>query len=212
MKLTTLLIIGATACVSNAATSISLRNFFGPTDGLPLVDNTGAIIPGGELTFQAGTVDAAGLAQIAGLDTETDDVTVTSLFTASGGSRGANFAGLFNSAVGDADTGGALGTADTPLYILVTRTGGDVMLFDAGQSFPAQVAGNASAGLEVRDATAVLFGGAVVPVTNDAALPGALQGNYANGLAFGVTTGVPEPSTSLLAGLAGLALAVRRRR
>lgn len=210
MKLTTLLIIGATAASASAATSVSLRNFFGATDGLPLIDNTGTVIALGELSFQAGTISADGLEQIRGLNPETDDATVTSLFTPTGSPKAPSFAGLFNGATTDADEGGALGTAGTPLYILVTRTDGDVILFDAGASFPVQVAGNAAEGLEVRDASAVLFGGGISPVVDDSNLPAPLQGNYANGLSF--NTVIPEPSTSLLAGLAGLALVARRRR
>lgn len=212
MKLTTILILGATASFANAATSVSLRNFFSATEGLPLVDNTGAVIAIGELSFQAGTLAAGALETIATLNPDTDDATVTSLFTPSGGSGGPNFAGLFNGAIGDVDNGGALGTANTPLYILVTRAGGDVILFDAGGSFPVQVAGNAATTLEVRDASAVLFGGTVGPVTNDSLLPAALQGGFANGLGFNSGVVIPEPSTGLLAAIAGLALAARRRR
>lgn len=215
LKVTTALIVSMVS--ANAATSVSLRNFFSASEGLPLVDNSGAVIPGAELTFEAGTISEADLLTIGGLDSTTDDAQVISFFTpatsATGTPGSANFAGLFNGS-SDADDGGALGTATSPLFILVSRTEGgsvtDVLLFNAGQAFPVQNAGNAAAGLEVRDASDVVFGGGVVPVQDDSALPVPLQGGFGSGLSF--NSAIPEPSTSLLAALAGLGLVARRRR
>jgi hypothetical protein len=212
MKLKLTALLALTVAGASAQTAVSLRNFFGPTEGYPIVDNTGAVIDASELSFEAGTISDAGALSAL---TAAQDAEAIALFTpatsAGGGAGIANFAGLFNGST-PADDGNGLDGQD--LFIMVSRTVGgsvtDVMIFDAG-TFPTQSAGNAATGLEVRDASDVVFGGFVSPVSDDSALPGPLQGNYTTGLSFSGDV-IPEPSTSLLAALAGLGLVARRRR
>ncbi len=216
MKLATLLTIGAAIATANAASNITIKNF-GASGGLPLVDNTGAIVDNAVLSWDVGTFEQAFADTLGSLNVETDDDAVLTNFTsARTGAQAAgtfNFDGLFSGTL-STDDGGAL--TGSPLFAIATYDLGggatDVMVFSFGADFPVQDgAGNAAIGLEVADGTEVVFGGGVVPVTNDSGLPGALQGRYANGLAFN-GNGIPEPSTGLLSLIAGLGLLARRRR
>ena len=214
MKLKLAIILGATASLASAATTVTVRNFADATNGLPIIDNTGAVFPLGELSWAVGSFESGFAAGLGALDTLSSDDSVISAFTQSGPSGAFNFDGIFSRSVA-VDDGGALGAASAPLDVLVTHSpaGGNpnAMVLDFTRVFPAQVAGNASTGTLTVALENVLYGGqALMPLTSKGNIPGPF--NYANGITFDAGTAVPEPSTSLLAGLAGLALAARRRR
>jgi len=216
MKLKLATILAASATVASAATSVTLRNFENATTGLPIVDNTGAVLPTGELLWAVGTFDAAFAATLGDLDTEASDATVLAEFTQSGSAGAFNFDGLTSRTV-TADDSGALGATGTnPLYVVVKHSpaGGDVnvMVLDFAINWPTQDdGGNATTGTLTVALDNVLYGGdATVAVTDQGNIPGAFT--FADGITFDNGNAIPEPSTSLLASLAGLALIARRRR
>lgn len=215
MKLKALLALGVTVTAANAATSITLRNFDGGS-GLPIVDNTGTPIVKDGAAFAVGTFDSVFAGTLGTLDTVTSDAAVIAAFQSAGDAGSFAQNGLFSGTV-EVDSDGSLGAGeDTPLYGLITYDDGggtvQAMVVSFGTNFPKQNdAGAAAEGFKV-DETTVVFGNPEPVPNNDQGLPGPLQGRYAQGLTFDAGAVIPEPSTSLLAGLAGLALAVRRRR
>lgn len=211
MKLATLLTIGATIATASAASNITIKNFSG-AGGLPLVDNTGAVIAKDAISWDVGSFEQAFADTLASLDTLTSDAAVlagfTSARTALETDPGSfNFDGLFSGTLAT-DDGGAL--TGSPLYAIATH-GDDVMVFSFGDLFPVQDgAGNAAVEFEVADGSEVVYGGAVTPVTDWGTVPASLQPRIgSDGLNFNA---IPEPSTGLLSLIAGLGLLARRRR
>ena len=219
MKLKTTLLLATSVAATHGATTVSLANFAGASSGLAIVDNTGTPIAKADSLLQVGTFNQAFADSLGGLDTLTSDQAVIDAFTATGAGRGMTFDGLFNGSI-ESDSDGSLGAAATPLYALITFTpagaGPQAMVLNFGNTFPEQNAvGAASVDLGRSIALGdVVFGNtaSTVPVIMDSFPPPLQNDNFKQGLTFDVGDAIPEPSTSLLAGLAGLALAVRRRR
>lgn len=122
--------------------------------------------------------------------------------------------GFVNASVTDADAGNAL--AGQQVYVLIGNNQGDILastqiaVYTSGNTFPTQVGGNAAGDAENLRPDAGLVWGAIV--TGAGITP---PFNAANGQPQIAVSGVnliPEPSVSLLAGLAGLALLIRRKR
>lgn len=219
MKLKTTLLLAASVAVSQGATTVSLANFTGAATGLPIVDNSGTPITKSDSRLQVGTFDQAFADSLGTLDTATADQAVIDAFTAAGAADlGMTFDGIFNGSI-DVDSDGALGASGaTPLFALITFTPAgeapQAMVLSFGNLFPTQNdVGAASVDLGRNIALGdIVFGNSdtTVTIADLSSLPAPLQNdNFRQGLAFDA---IPEPSTSLLAGLAGLALAARRRR
>jgi hypothetical protein len=191
MKKITLLSLAATVAASQGATTVSVGNATLPTSGYAIVDNTGAAVAAADSKVWVGTFDAGFAAGLGGLDTATDDQLVLDNFTAAADASNFLANGLFNTAIQGADGDGSLGAASTPLFIVVT-SGDEVLVFDFGGE--------------------VVFGNNQPVAVTSGLPPFATGAAWANGITFNAGGAIPEPSTSLLAGLAGLALVSRRRR
>jgi hypothetical protein len=214
MKKITLLSLAATVAASQGATTVSVGNATLPTSGYAIVDNTGAAVAAADSKVWVGTFDAGFAAGLGGLDTATDDQLVLDNFTAAADASNFLANGLFNTAIQGADGDGSLGAASTPLFIVVT-SGDEVLVFDFGgeASFPQQNATGAGAiDLGIVEPGDVVFGNNQPVAVTSGLPPFATGAAWANGITFNAGGAIPEPSTSLLAGLAGLALVSRRRR
>jgi len=217
MKLTTPLILAASAVMAQGATQVTLQNSSGSTIGYPIVDNTGTPIAVANSKFQVGTFDQAFADTLGTLDTLTADQAVLAAFTPTGADGIFARAGLFNSTISGADNTGALGAGSAPLYAVVTFTPAvglpQALVFNFGSTFPVQDgAGNAAVDFgRVITVGDIVFGNKTLVAADVSGFPGPLQKDeFRQGFTF--DDAIPEPSTSLLAGLAGLALVARRRR
>lgn len=220
MKIKYPLLLASTLVAANGATKVTLANFAGVSAGVPIVDNAGNAISKDLATIAVGSFDSAFADTLGTLDVNTSDQAVIDAFTGTGGEGSFSLNGLFNGDITiEGDPDGSLGAAGTPLYALITYTpaGGDVqaLVLGFGQAFPEQNAVGAADFSLGRNISSddVVFGAGNVPVNLDS-LPNAAfaKPEFATGISFDGSAVIPEPSTSLLAGLAGLALAVRRRR
>lgn len=216
MKTKLIALTCAVAAQGYAATNVGLVNFAGAAGGLPIVDNAGLPIDSGDLLLWTGTFDSAFIDGIGDLNIDTDDQVVLDAFTASGTPVNAvptNLPGLFNTSVTDADNGNSL--INEPVYLVVQDTsaaGAQVMVIDLNVTFPEQDATGAGAiPGSLLSSTDVLFGstGWATDTTPLEALSPAFGTGFEEGISFDT---IPEPSTTLLAALAGLGLVARRRR
>ena len=100
------------------------------------------------------------------------------------------------------------------MFVLVTFTPdageAQALVLNFSTVFPEQVGGVGVLPTQLATAEDVVFGGELVDVTDQGNIPGAFT--FEQGITFDAGEAVPEPSTGLLAGLAGLALLARRRR
>lgn len=216
LKLTTALLL-LPVC-SYAATNVAFNNLNGFTVGYPVVDNNGVPLDSADFSIQVGSFAQDFIDGIGALDPASDDDAVIAAFAPTGSSVApapANLPGLFNTSVPDAD-GAGNSLKDESIFLLLTGPDSNVIVYEFGVTFPEQDSfGNGSVSPVTMDPSKVLFGytgqdGTGVPV-DTSLLPGPLQNNA--GFEKGVTfEAIPEPSTGLLAGLAGLALIARRRR
>lgn len=215
MKLTTPLILAATALAAHGATQVTLQNFSGSVIGYPIVDNTGTPVAVADTIWQVGTFDAGFAATLDTLELD-QDAAVLAAFTPTGSDGSLSRPGLFNNSISDTDSTGALGAASTPLYAVVTYTPAagpaQALVFNFGSTFPMQDgagAANVDFG-RVIDINDVVFGNKTLVPADTSVFPAPLQKDeFSRGITFDA---IPEPSTGLLAGLAGLALLARRRR
>jgi hypothetical protein len=214
----TKLIVLSCAAMSHcySATNVGIVNFTGNVSGVPIVDNAGVPIDSGNLLLWTGTFDSAFIANIGNLNIDTDDQVVLDAFTPSGTAVAANpapFPGLFNTSVSDADNGNALLGQDVYLVIQDTSAAAaQLMVIDLNVAFPQQDAtGAAAIPGTVLTPDQVIFGstGWVTDTTSLEALNAGFATGFEEGISF---DSIPEPSTSLLAALAGLGLIARRRR
>ncbi|YCM42111.1 PEP-CTERM sorting domain-containing protein [Verrucomicrobiaceae bacterium 227] len=219
MKVTTPLILVATAVMAQGATQVTLQNTQGSTIGYPIVDNTGTPIAVANSKFQVGTFEQAFADSLGTLDTLTADEAVLAAFTPTGADGVFARDGLFNSTIAGADNTGDLGASNTPLFAVVTYTpeGGasQALVFSFNSTFPTQDgAGNAAVDFNrVITVDDIVFGSKNLVAADVSGFPGPLQKDeFRMGFTFDQGDAIPEPSTSLLAGLAGLALVARRRR
>jgi hypothetical protein len=213
MKHTILIIVGLMAglSLSNAAVTVGVKNFASTSSGLAVVDNSGAGIA---MSFAVGIFNP--LTDFAGLSAND----LLTAFTQNGSEKAGltgNNAGIFNTSVSDAAT--SLDSSDSftpnPIYVLIGNAGTiagstDFIVIRSATLWPQEVElVGATVAININD-----------DVTGD---PGRLLRGYlapANllvagsfeGITTGVAFGVPEPTSSLLFGLAGLTLLVRRKR
>jgi hypothetical protein len=214
MKTKSVFAVTSLAFVASAsAYTVSITNFDGAdSTAVPILDNTGTPIAAGAGFIGAGTFAAApdSLETAKGL---VPFGTGATGFTNGLGGEAGFFFNQFNAPI-------PFGTTDAPvgedLYIVfgngsTLADSTQLAVFDAGQVFGTESAAG-SGGNDV-----VILDSALTPenlvfgnVANDVDL--GLGVIFSEGIQLSDGTVVPEPSTSLLAALAGLALAARRRR
>ena len=202
MKLKHVVSIIALTSVSAFGASVTVTNNAGPVNTQSVVDNTGAAVDGG---FAA----IGSISDASALNTLTS-AGLADLFTvydgASGAITAAPFAGTYSISNNGSDITGTA-WAGAPIY-LVLGNGGD--LASSTQAAVLRV-GNfpgsepAVQTVNVNNTAEVLFG----DFDTFTLQPGPIPTQNA---ALALAPFVPEPSSSLLIGLAGLSLLIRRRR
>ena len=202
MKLKHVVSIIALTSVSAFGASVTVTNNQGPLNTQSVVDNTGAAVDGG---FAA----IGSISDPSGLNTLTSGSDLADLFTVYDGATGAitaaPFAGTYSISNNGSDITGTA-WAGAPIY-LVLGNGGDLAsstlagVLRVG-TFPSSEP--AVATITVNNSTAEVLLGSFNTFTLQ---PGPIP---TQNPAFKL--GVPEPSSSLLIGLAGLSLLIRRRR
>lgn len=190
----------AAAQIGSAAVVTTVTNYVIGSRSLMITDNTGAVLAPNSFEVAVGIFEGGSFVRNGATD---------------GGTNPA-FGGPFNATLQDpaTSTDGSDNFVGKNVVVAIFAAGTDpvgaapdeVILVDSGLAWPQEapaVGASVTADISVPSAT-ILQGAATV--TSGAGGPFA----YANGQ--GGVTFVPEPSTSLLAGLAGLALLIRRKR
>jgi len=202
MKLKHVVSIIALTSVSAFGASVTVTNNAGPVNTQSVVDNTGAAVDGG---FAA----IGSISDASALNTLTS-AGLADLFTvydgASGAITAAPFAGTYSISNNGSDITGTA-WAGAPIY-LVLGNGGD--LASSTQAAVLRV-GNfpgsepAVQTVNVNNTAEVLLGNFETFTLQPGPIP-------TQNAALALVPLVPEPSSSLLIGLAGLSLLIRRRR
>ena len=202
MKLKYLVSIIALTSVSAFGASVTVTNNQGPVNTQSVVDNTGAAVDGGFAAIGSiSDVSALNTLTSAGLD---------ALFTVYDGATGAVNNAPFNGTYSISNNGSDItGTAwaGAPIY-LVLGNGGDLASSTQGAvlrvgNFPGSEP--AVQTVNVNNTAEVLFGNFETFTLQPGPIP-------TQNAALALAPFVPEPSSSLLIGLAGLSLLIRRRR
>lgn len=202
MKLKYLVSIIALTSVSAFGASVTVTNNAGPVNTQSVVDNTGAAVDGGFAAIGSiSDVSALNTLTSAGLD---------ALFTVYDGATGAVNNAPFNGTYSISNNGSDItGTAwaGAPIY-LVLGNGGDLASSTQGAvlrvgNFPGSEP--AVQTVNVNNTAEVLFGDFETFTLQPGPIP-------TQNAALALAPFVPEPSSSLLIGLAGLSLLIRRRR
>lgn len=202
MKLKYLVSIIALTSVSAFGASVTVTNNAGPVNTQSVVDNTGAAVDGGFAAIGSiSDVSALNTLTSAGLD---------ALFTVYDGATGAVNNAPFNGTYSISNNGSDItGTAwaGAPIY-LVLGNGGDLASSTQGAvlrvgNFPGSEP--AVQTVNVNNTAEVLLGSFDTFTLQPGPIP-------TQNAALALVPFVPEPSSSLLIGLAGLSLLIRRRR
>ena len=202
MKLKYLVSIIALTSVSAFGASVTVTNNAGPVNTQSVVDNTGAAVDGGFAAIGSiSDVSALNTLTSAGLD---------ALFTVYDGATGAVNNAPFNGTYSISNNGSDItGTAwaGAPIY-LVLGNGGDLASSTQGAvlrvgNFPGSEP--AVQTVNVNNTAEVLLGSFDTFTLQPGPIP-------TQNAALALAPFVPEPSSSLLVGLAGLSLLIRRRR
>ncbi len=202
MKLKYLVSIIALTSVSAFGASVTVTNNAGPVNTQSVVDNTGAAVDGGFAAIGSiSDVSALNTLTSAGLD---------ALFTVYDGATGAVNNAPFNGTYSISNKGSDItGTAwaGAPIY-LVLGNGGDLASSTQGAvlrvgNFPGSEP--AVQTVNVNNTAEVLLGSFDTFTLQPGPIP-------TQNAALALAPFVPEPSSSLLIGLAGLSLLIRRRR
>ncbi len=202
MKLKYLVSIIALTSVSAFGASVTVTNNAGPVNTQSVVDNSGAAVDGGFAAIGSiSDVSALNTLTSAGLD---------ALFTVYDGATGAVNNAPFNGTYSISNNGSDItGTAwaGAPIY-LVLGNGGDLASSTQGAvlrvgNFPGSEP--AVQTVNVNNTAEVLFGDFETFTLQPGPIP-------TQNAALALAPFVPEPSSSLLIGLAGLSLLIRRRR
>ena len=202
MKLKYLVSIIALTSVSAFGASVTVTNNQGPVNTQSVVDNTGAAVDGG---FAA----IGSISDVSGLETLTS-AGLDALFTVYDGATGAVNNAPFNGTYSISNNGSDIsGTAwaGAPIY-LVLGNGADLASSTQGAvlrvgNFPGSEP--AVQTVNVNNTAEVLFGDFETFTLQPGPIP-------TQNAALALAPFVPEPSSSLLVGLAGLSLLIRRRR
>ena len=202
MKLKYLVSIIALTSVSAFGASVTVTNNAGPVNTQSVVDNSGAAVDGGFAAIGSiSDVSALNTLTSAGLD---------ALFTVYDGATGAVNNAPFNGTYSISNNGSDItGTAwaGAPIY-LVLGNGGDLASSTQGAvlrvgNFPGSEP--AVQTVNVNNTAEVLLGSFDTFTLQPGPIP-------TQNAALALVPFVPEPSSSLLIGLAGLSLLIRRRR
>jgi len=202
MKLQYLVSIIALTSVSAFGASVTVTNNAGPVNTQSVVDNSGAAVDGGFAAIGSiSDVSALNTLTSAGLD---------ALFTVYDGATGAVNNAPFNGTYSISNNGSDItGTAwaGAPIY-LVLGNGGDLASSTQGAvlrvgNFPGSEP--AVQTVNVNNTAEVLLGSFDTFTLQPGPIP-------TQNAALALAPFVPEPSSSLLIGLAGLSLLIRRRR
>lgn len=202
MKLKHVVSIIALTSVSAFGASVTVTNNAGPVNTQSVVDNTGAAVDGGFAAIGSiSDVSALNTLTSAGLD---------ALFTVYDGATGAVNNAPFNGTYSISNNGSDItGTAwaGAPIY-LVLGNGGDLASSTQGAvlrvgNFPGSEP--AVQTVNVNNTAEVLLGSFDTFTLQPGPIP-------TQNAALALAPFVPEPSSSLLIGLAGLSLLIRRRR
>jgi hypothetical protein len=203
MKLKHVVATLAAMSVSAFGASITVTNNQGPVNTQSVVDNTGAAVEGGVAAIGS-------ISDVGALATLGSGADLASLFTEFDGASGSvGSVGVFNGVYNFSNDGSSIvGSpfAGAPIY-LVLGNGGDLAsstqaaVLEIG-SFPTSEP--AVSTIFVNNTSTVLLGDFDSFTLQPATVP---RQNPALAL-----VGIPEPSSSLLIGLAGLSLLIRRRR
>ena len=202
MKLQYLVSIIALTSVSAFGASVTVTNNAGPVNTQSVVDNSGAAVDGG---FAA----IGSISDASALNTLTS-AGLADLFTvydgASGAITAAPFAGTYSISNNGSDITGTA-WAGAPIY-LVLGNGGDLASSTQGAvlrvgNFPGSEP--AVQTVNVNNTAEVLLGSFDTFTLQPGPIP-------TQNAALALAPFVPEPSSSLLIGLAGLSLLIRRRR
>ena len=202
MKLQYLVSIIALTSVSAFGASVTVTNNAGPVNTQSVVDNSGAAVDGGFAAIGSiSDVSALNTLTSAGLD---------ALFTVYDGATGAVNNAPFNGTYSISNNGSDItGTAwaGAPIY-LVLGNGGDLASSDQVAvlrvgNFPGSEP--AVQTVNVNNTAEVLLGSFDTFTLQPGPIP-------TQNAALALAPFVPEPSSSLLIGLAGLSLLIRRRR
>ncbi len=197
----------ALSTASNAYTISFLNIASADATAVPILDNTGTPIAQGSGFVAVGT--------FAVVPTDNAGVQAFNVFGsgATAFANGINADGFFDNSSSDAIPAGTVSApVGQSVYLVIgdgssLATSSNFAVFDPGMVFGTENAVGAG-GLDLNLSN--------VTVTEDSLVLGTLLTDVDTGLGVtfekGIALGIPEPSTSLLAGLAGLALAVRRRR
>ncbi len=217
-KLTIAIALGLVPIGAQAASQVTGLNFrLGGenANATPVVNNVNERLPVSEgLGWAVGTFPAD--FDFESLSTTSDDLRVRDAFSQSGGDGLFNSAipGFFSATVQEVDPDGLLSGTSGLYFVIANNTdvsmGTDFIVFRSDGNFPVQDpetntgSGTYSVFFESGE---LVYGTEVADI--DVSGASAAFASFTNGVTFDA---VPEPSTSLLAGLAGLVLAVRRRR
>ncbi len=206
MKLKHVVSIIALTSVSAFGASVTVTNNAGPVNTQSVVDNSGAVVDGG---FAA----IGSISDLSGLDGTTTTLTSGQLadrFTVYDGATGAitaaPFAGTYSISNNGSDITGTA-WAGAPIYLVL---GNGVDLASSTQGAVLEV-GNfpgsepAVQTVNVNNTAEVLLGNFETFTLQPGPIP-------TQNAALALVALVPEPSSSLLIGLAGLSLLIRRRR
>jgi hypothetical protein len=203
-------LLTASVALSSAVTTATVRNFTSPTAGLPILDNTGTPIRGSyAVGFYASDFDFIGSTGEQVRDGLTQFGSELNSFVFDG------LIGAPNSTSANIPKEGGSPFTGNDVFVLFgdASTLADSTLFGVVR-LATQFQNENDADLGVVDGTitgdtaTVEFGFLVTP---SAQPTGPVAFNFAEGLQLSAV-GIPEPSTSLLAALAGLGLVARRRR
>ena len=203
MNLKHVVSIIALTSVSAFGASVTVTNNQGPLNTQSVVDNTGAAVDGG---FAA----IGSISDVSGLNTLTSGSDLADLFTVYDGATGAitaaPFAGTYSISNNGSDITGTA-WAGAPIYLvlgngvdLASSTQGAVLEvgnFPGSEPAVQTVNVNNTAEVHLGDFEAFTLQPGPIPTQN---------------AALALVPFVPEPSSSLLIGLAGLSLLIRRRR
>ena len=221
--LVTLAALSFGASVGSAAVQVTLQNFdlTNPGSGAtPLVDNTGVGINGSWAAGIVAVPNAQAVSAAAVLSAFTQNPPIagtTGQFLAADAAF--SQLGFVNQALSDpaTSTDGTDQFFNNPIWIIIGNdptglaTSTDFILYESATLWPIEITGvGGTANVQIQLPSSILRRGVGQAFTYTGTPAGPFFGFYATG-----TTGVtfiPEPTTSLLAGLAGLGLLVRRRR
>lgn len=209
MKIKLAILASLVSASAGFGQTLSINNLagFDFTSALPIFDNSGAAIAASDLTITAGVFSSEANAELDGFIPFPSTGSITNNNTGNFIDDALTFSGPAEGAGSLEDIGGFVGES---IFIVLESTAGEIGIFESGNPVVGNTLvpggspfiGNTLVEISTDGGTVAV--GTLIP---DAEVPGV--GTFANG--FGLVA-IPEPSVSLLAGLALLGGLARRRR